>query len=97
MELAGLKTYGLILEKEFENLNLALMLSHFGLRVVDTGEPAVRGRPTPRCLGHTHAPATSRLVCKAEAQRLPCLHPHSSPQPASPGSVLGAVEMNGIL
>uniref|UniRef100_A0A8D0N2W4 HMG box domain-containing protein n=1 Tax=Sus scrofa TaxID=9823 RepID=A0A8D0N2W4_PIG len=36
MELAGLKTYGLILEKEFENLNLALMLSHFGLRVVDT-------------------------------------------------------------
>lgn len=73
MELAGLKTYGLILEKEFENLNLALMLSHFGLRVVDTGEPAVQGRPTPRRPGHSQAPATSRLVCKAEAQRLPCL------------------------
>ncbi|XP_057562188.1 SWI/SNF-related matrix-associated actin-dependent regulator of chromatin subfamily E member 1-related-like [Hippopotamus amphibius kiboko] len=35
VELAGLKTYGVILEKEFENLNMVLMLSHFGLRVMD--------------------------------------------------------------
>ncbi|XP_059868811.1 uncharacterized protein [Delphinus delphis] len=36
VELAGLKTYGVVLEKEFENLNMVLMLSHFGLRVIDT-------------------------------------------------------------
>ncbi|XP_037687331.1 formin-like protein 3 [Choloepus didactylus] len=36
VELAGLKTYGVILEKEFENLNMVLMLSHFGLQVLDT-------------------------------------------------------------
>ena len=47
MELAGLKTYGVVLEKEFENLNTVIMLSHFGLRVMDTGEPAMRGRPSP--------------------------------------------------
>jgi len=28
----GLKTYGVVLEKEFENLNMVLMLSHFGLQ-----------------------------------------------------------------
>ncbi|XP_073661133.1 uncharacterized protein [Tursiops truncatus] len=47
VELAGLKTYGVVLEKEFENLNMVLMLSHFGLRVIDTSEPAVRGSPFP--------------------------------------------------
>ncbi|XP_043762817.1 uncharacterized protein LOC122696623 [Cervus elaphus] len=36
VELAGLKTYGVVLEKEFENLNMVIMLSHFGLRVMDT-------------------------------------------------------------
>ncbi|XP_070314086.1 uncharacterized protein [Odocoileus virginianus] len=35
VELAGLKTYGVVLEKEFENLNTVIMLSHFGLRVMD--------------------------------------------------------------
>ncbi|XP_027945623.1 LOW QUALITY PROTEIN: uncharacterized protein LOC114198411 [Eumetopias jubatus] len=32
VELVGLKTYGVVLEKEFENLNTVLMLSHFGLQ-----------------------------------------------------------------
>ncbi|XP_032255592.1 high mobility group protein 20A-like isoform X2 [Phoca vitulina] len=32
VELVGLKTYGVVLEKEFENLNMVLMLSHFGLQ-----------------------------------------------------------------
>ncbi|XP_073747511.1 uncharacterized protein [Callorhinus ursinus] len=36
VELVGLKTYGVVLEKEFENLNMVLMLSHFGLQVMDT-------------------------------------------------------------
>ncbi|XP_058402684.1 SWI/SNF-related matrix-associated actin-dependent regulator of chromatin subfamily E member 1-related-like [Diceros bicornis minor] len=35
-ELAGLKAYGVLLEKEFENLNMMVMLSHFGLQVMDT-------------------------------------------------------------
>ncbi|XP_019516686.1 PREDICTED: SWI/SNF-related matrix-associated actin-dependent regulator of chromatin subfamily E member 1-related-like isoform X5 [Hipposideros armiger] len=37
VELAGLKTSGLVLAKELENLNMVGMLSHFGLRVLDTG------------------------------------------------------------
>ncbi|XP_066089202.1 SWI/SNF-related matrix-associated actin-dependent regulator of chromatin subfamily E member 1-related-like [Saccopteryx bilineata] len=40
-ELAGLRTYGVVLEKEFQNLNMVLMLSHLGLHVMDTGEPVV--------------------------------------------------------
>nr|XP_019603749.1 PREDICTED: high mobility group protein 20A-like isoform X3 [Rhinolophus sinicus] len=36
VELAGLKTYGLILAKELENLNVVVMLSHFRLQVMDT-------------------------------------------------------------
>ncbi|XP_008578719.1 PREDICTED: uncharacterized protein LOC103596790 [Galeopterus variegatus] len=36
VELMGLKTYGVVLEQEFENLNMVLMLSHFGLHVMDT-------------------------------------------------------------
>ncbi|KAF4013141.1 hypothetical protein G4228_004428 [Cervus hanglu yarkandensis] len=46
VELAGLKTYGVVLEKEFENLNMVIMLSHFGLRVMDTG-PAKGDVDTP--------------------------------------------------
>ncbi|KAM5285590.1 SWI/SNF-related matrix-associated actin-dependent regulator of chromatin subfamily E member 1-related-like isoform 6-T6 [Hipposideros larvatus] len=37
VELAGLKTSGLVLAKELENLNMVAMLSHFSLRVLDTG------------------------------------------------------------
>ncbi|XP_059952137.1 uncharacterized protein LOC132488211 [Mesoplodon densirostris] len=40
VELAGLKTYGVVLEKEFENLNMVLMLSHFGLRHKAVPTPA---------------------------------------------------------
>ncbi|XP_076993190.1 uncharacterized protein LOC143663328 [Tamandua tetradactyla] len=36
VELAGLKTYGIILEREFENLNMVLLLSHVGLHAMDT-------------------------------------------------------------
>ncbi|XDC56646.1 hypothetical protein R6Z07M_007828 [Ovis aries] len=36
VELASLKTYGVVLEKEFESLNMIIMLPHFGLRVMDT-------------------------------------------------------------
>uniref|UniRef100_A0A8C2XXD7 HMG box domain-containing protein n=1 Tax=Capra hircus TaxID=9925 RepID=A0A8C2XXD7_CAPHI len=38
VELASLKTYGVVLEKEFESLNMVIMLPHFGLRVMDTGK-----------------------------------------------------------
>lgn len=48
VELASLKTYGLILAQELEKLNMVGMLSHFGLRVLDTGEPPGHCSPSFR-------------------------------------------------
>ncbi|KAM4854998.1 uncharacterized protein RHO17_016227 [Thomomys bottae] len=50
VELAGLRTYGVVLEKELENLNLALMRSHFGLQVMDTAQQC-EVHSAPRHLG----------------------------------------------
>lgn len=61
MELASLKTYGVVLEKEFESLNMVIMLPHFGLRVMDTGESL-----SPSS-GLTHASSKSSLVGETEA------------------------------
>lgn len=79
MELAGLKTYRVILEKEFENLNTVLMLSHCGLQVMDTGEP-----PPPAAPPHSPCPtqsSRSSLASKTKAMGdswpLTCSHLHS--------------------
>ena len=102
MELASLKTYGVILEKEFENLNTVIMLPPFGLRVMDTGESLSLSS------GLAHASSRSSLVHETEAQKFLSIHlvvpsPLTSSlslllaRPAHPSLVLGArgVEMNG--
>ncbi|XP_059236568.1 uncharacterized protein LOC132004294 isoform X1 [Mustela nigripes] len=68
VELAGLKTYGVILEKEFENLNTVLMLSHCGLQVMDTvncSERAFQLCSLKQCL--TPAPAARTSPSSSEA------------------------------
>ncbi|XP_045627406.1 SWI/SNF-related matrix-associated actin-dependent regulator of chromatin subfamily E member 1-like isoform X1 [Ursus americanus] len=47
VELAGLKTYGIVLEKEFENLNMVLMLSHLGLQRRAVPLPRTGARTSP--------------------------------------------------
>lgn len=52
----GLKTDRVVLE-ESENLNMVLMLSHFGLQVTDTGEPARLGQSLcPPAVPHAPLP-----------------------------------------
>ncbi|XP_055290330.1 uncharacterized protein LOC129561620 [Moschus berezovskii] len=53
VELASLKTSGVVLEKEFENLNTIIMLSHFGLRVMDTDGTAPQS-PANSCRSGRH-------------------------------------------
>lgn len=65
VELAGLKTYGIVLEKEFENLNMVLMLSHLGLQVMDMGEPLSQAVP-PHSPGPTQ-PSRSSPARKTKA------------------------------
>lgn len=103
MELAGLRTYGMALEKELENLNMLLMLSHFGLQVMDAGKPSW-AFPSP-------LPPRSSLVHETRALETPdthsllhaCVHSscHSANIPAWPGHpgllwVLGDVAMDDI-
>lgn len=93
MELAGLKTYGVILEKEFENLNTVLMLSHFGLQVMDSGEPPPQAAP-PHSPCPTQ-PSRSSLASKTKAMGdswpLTCSHLHSLISSRSVLSHMGTV------
>lgn len=89
----GLRTYGLVLEKEFENLNVVLTLSHFGLHLLDSGEPVVR-EASPPC--PTHAlPGPSPALKPGRGEACPFTCPHQcSPTSLSPQS--HAVSVAGL-
>ncbi|XP_032961256.1 high mobility group protein 20A isoform X3 [Rhinolophus ferrumequinum] len=72
VELAGLKTYGLILAQELENLNVVVMLSHFGLQVVDTGEAPGPLQPLSLCT-HTLPPGP-HWARKPRPWEIPVVH-----------------------
>lgn len=107
----GLKTYGVVLEKEFENLNMVLMLSHFGLQVMDTGEPLSQAAPphSPCPTQPSRSSLASKIKATGDSWPLTCSQLHS---PISSRSALsyaassprlcagcggGGVEMNMVL